>query len=110
MHLGDPQVDKLMSENPTVVPIRHPDLVATSWASRKMDLDVLSRQWDQMVLFTDVIFLPVDSPKYREDQLHKIEDLAGVKLITSWRPSHAMPLNRIAATFKNCDSFRTSWW
>lgn len=112
MHLSDPDQDRLRdlkARHPTVMPIRHPDAVASSWASRGMGLAELAEQWQRMTCISDVTFLPVDSP-CREDQLREIERLFSVKLATHWKPSHSMGLPHVPATFENCANFRARWW
>jgi len=72
----------------TVVPLRHPLLVASSWKARGLHLTLLDEQWRTLVdvvMPRDPIYLPLDHPD-RGRYLEVLNKRMGLNLKTDWQP------------------------
>ena len=76
----------MMVTHRTIVPLRHPILVARSWKSRHRDLSALPALWAQMLLQIaplEPAFLPLDSPS-RDEWLGALNVRFGTAFETDW--------------------------
>lgn len=75
-----------MEQYPSIVTLRHPQLVATSWKKRGLDIDEMCICWYILVEMLDKYepyYLPVDS-KDRDVYLDTISKGIGIDLKTDW--------------------------
>lgn len=98
-----------MSGCKTIVPLRHPDAVATSWASRGLDVSMLERQWERMTQLQGVFFFPVDG-KDREKRLADLSAWLELPLETNWQPMNKLNKPKVAATIKADPAFIARFW
>jgi hypothetical protein len=112
LHLSDPDqalLRKRMRQCKTIVPLRHPDAVASSWLARGLSIKKLEMEWAQMTLLNDVFFFPVDAED-RDARLKELSSLIQLPLATNWVPTNNLPVSKTEATFDNCESFRRKHW
>ena len=78
----------LLDQMPCIVPLRHPDAVAGTWAARNRDLNDLIREWRELEWLSAnyaPYFLPVDTSD-RDQHLQRINEGLGLSLKTDWEP------------------------
>jgi len=71
---------------PLIVPLRHPELCAQSWAKRRKPIDVMLQQWHwliDIVAAYNPMYLPIDSPD-KKGYLKRIGERLSVPLRTNW--------------------------
>jgi hypothetical protein len=77
---------RCFQEYPTIVTLRHPLLVATSWKKRKKEISEMCVLWYILAEMLDKYnpyYLPVDH-KDRDSYLQKINEGLGLNLKTDW--------------------------
>ncbi len=70
----------------TIVPLRHPILVARSWKSRQKNIHELPDYWYALIQYIDPhrpSYLPLDSP-HRDTWLKRLNNDLGTQLATDW--------------------------
>ena len=75
-----------LGEHNTVVPVRHPLLVAASWKAQDKDLNLLPAQWEILkstVAPHDPMYIPLDVPN-RDSYLFKMNQRLGLNIQTDW--------------------------
>jgi len=78
----------LIENNTTIIPLRHPLVVARSWQSRGGNILELVETWEHLVNDIDPMnpcYLPIDS-EYRVGYLNALNISAGLYLKTDWEP------------------------
>ena len=76
----------LIRENLTIIPLRHPVLVAKSWNDRKRDTAELVDSWEVLVNEIDPLepyYLPLDVLD-RQDYLDRLNTATGRSMVTDW--------------------------
>lgn len=79
---------QVLRKSDIVVPLRHPKVVAVSWAKRNKDEQELIGCFDILVNEIDPLkpnYLPIDSD-YRNVFLKKLNFNMGLNLTTDWQP------------------------
>ena len=78
----------LIRDNQTIIPLRHPLVVAKSWQDRGGNLLELVESWELLVNEIDPLhptYLPIDSP-HRDSYLNIIRIKTRKMLPTEWEP------------------------
>ncbi len=76
----------LLEGKTIIIPLRHPKVVAKSWADRKKDEQELIECFECLVNDVDKFdpyYLPLDSDR-RDEYLQKINEGLGLDLVTDW--------------------------
>lgn len=78
-------VTKSMKEFTTVVPIRHPYLVAESWMRREQRLERMYAAYRRLPYLYEMgaLFVPVDSPE-RDSFIERMNDKLGTNIRPDW--------------------------
>lgn len=80
-----PLVTCLMENCITIVPVRRPEAIVTSWERDGADLDLLFTKWLELPKQQEVYYLPVDSLQ-RNIYLYALSIELKQKLRTNWKP------------------------
>ena len=97
-HISPYKVDimlPLIRDNLTVIPLRHPFVVAKSWIDRKKDLSELVAAWETLVYEIDPLepyYLPLDVED-RQDYLDELNIDTGRSMVTDWTPQGVVQNN-----------------
>ena len=78
----------LIRDNLTIIPLRHPLVVARSWTARGGDILELIESWELLVNEIDPlnpIYLPIDAPG-RNQHLENLNNRCYMNLKTDWEP------------------------
>jgi len=79
---------RLGVDNPMVIPLRHPKVVAESWKARGQEEKRMCADFRTLVEKLNPLnpyYLPIDSDR-RQEFLDKINDGLGLNLETDWKP------------------------
>ncbi len=83
----------LIENNLTLIPLRHPFVVAKSWADRGGNPYEMIDMWDLLVDEIDPlnpVYLPIDSYVTRNGYLNALNIRTGLRLKTDWAPVGAV--------------------
>lgn len=78
----------LIEDNLTIIPLRHPLVVAESWKARGGNIFEMIDMWEFLVNEIhplNPVYLPIDSP-YRDIALGDINAWLGMNMTTDWSP------------------------
>ena len=90
-HISPYKVDvmiPLINNHLTIIPLRHPYVIAKSWDDRKKDKADLIQSIETLVNDIDPLepyYLPLDVPD-RQDYLDELNVATGLSLTTRWTP------------------------
>ena len=80
-------LEAIAKVSPTIIPLRHPLLVAESWKRRAKDVFELPMWWSNLVTYFDPhgpFYLCLDKPEIRDGQLADINRDLEMELETNW--------------------------